>query len=377
MKKKIIIVLLLLALVATNLIFNKKEANIETAYAVPIKKISKRGNAILDISLDELNGKNIELADVVKISFGETTLIIPFGTNYSDVDTGETMLRYDKDDDEIGIVVNGGNFANKYGVAVSKEISEDPGYVWEINYDSVEISLEEKEGYAEQYRIRNLERSNNRDDYPQLDDRQFANYRNINTTGIGENMLYRGSTPIDNGLGRNEYIMSFLEEDGIKTIINLNNPVSEAKELCPSDSYYHKCNVHYAEMAYDYSSDIFKEKVKGCIRFINENDGPYYIHCKEGKDRTGFICALIECYMGADYNEIIDDYMETYLNYYKIEKNDETYNATIKNNIEKMLCDAFEVTDLKNAALDEEAREYFVSAGLSTEELLMLKQKLS
>ena len=31
------------------------------------------------------------------------------------------------------------------------------------------------------------------------------------------------------------------------------------------------------------------------MRFIINNDGPYLIHCNEGKDRAGFVSALIEC----------------------------------------------------------------------------------
>ena len=29
------------------------------------------------------------------------------------------------------------------------------------------------------------------------------------------------------------------------------------------------------------------------------HEGPYLIHCTEGKDRTGFVSALLECLIGA------------------------------------------------------------------------------
>ena len=51
---------------------------------------------------------------------------------------------------------------------------------------------------------------------------------------------------------------------------------------------------------------------------MSKNEGPYYIHCVEGKDRTGFVCAVIEGLANATYEEIVDDYMKTYDNYYGV-----------------------------------------------------------
>ena len=42
---------------------------------------------------------------------------------------------------------------------------------------------------------------NNREDYPELTDEQFANFRNIATTGMGAGILYRSSSPINPELG--------------------------------------------------------------------------------------------------------------------------------------------------------------------------------
>ena len=40
------------------------------------------------------------------------------------------------------------------------------------------------------------------------------------------------------------------------------------------------------EMNYDFAGKEFGQKVKKSVLFITENDGPYLIHCKEGKDRN-------------------------------------------------------------------------------------------
>ena len=47
------------------------------------------------------------------------------------------------------------------------------------------VTLKEAGGYADELSVRQLNRTNNREDYPELTDEQFANFRNIATTGMG------------------------------------------------------------------------------------------------------------------------------------------------------------------------------------------------
>lgn len=77
------------------------------------------------------------------------------------------------------------------------------------------------------------------------------------------------------------------------------------------------------------------------------------MHCTEGKDRAGFVSALLECYMGAAYDEVVADYMVTYYNYYGVTKEAEPakYDAILRSNIVKTLQTAFGVEDLKTADL--------------------------
>jgi protein tyrosine/serine phosphatase len=53
--------------------------------------------------------------------------------------------------------------------------------------------------------------------------------------------------------------------------------------------------------------------------------GPYLIHCHDGNDRTGFVAALLEALAGATVDEITDDYMLTYINYYHFSRDEERY----------------------------------------------------
>ena len=45
----------------------------------------------------------------------------------------------------------------------------------------------------------------------------------------------------------------------------------------------------------DFLSETTLNGLPEGMRFIINNDGPYLIHCNEGKDRAGFVSALIEC----------------------------------------------------------------------------------
>ncbi len=65
--------------------------------------------------------------------------------------------------------------------------------------------------------------------------------------------------------------------------------------------------------------------MKKMFESILDNDGPYYIHCLEGKDRTGYVCMVIEALCGASYEELVEDYFITYHNYYGIEKGTSKY----------------------------------------------------
>ena len=81
--------------------------------------------------------------------------------------------------------------------------------------------------------------------------------------------------------------------------------------------------------------------------------------------------------MGASVEEVVEDYMQTYVNYYGVEVGSDKYNAIASSNIVKTLQNAFGVTDLAAADLAAEAAEYIASIGLTAEEVAQLKANLS
>ncbi|MCR4920515.1 MAG: tyrosine-protein phosphatase [Bacteroidaceae bacterium] len=66
------------------------------------------------------------------------------------------------------------------------------------------------------------------------------------------------------------------------------------------------------------------------MKELPSRPAPYLVHCLEGKDRTGYVCALLEGLCGASYEEIVADYLATYNNYYRVNQvNNPAFCATL------------------------------------------------
>ena len=89
-------------------------------------------------------------------------------------------------------------------------------------------------------------------------------------------------------------------------------------------------------MPVNFSSDEFAEGIVKGLTFLSENDAPYMVHCTEGKDRAGFASMLVEALMGANEEEIVRDYMLSYVNYYGVEEGTEKYDMIAQKNIMEM-----------------------------------------
>ena len=344
---------------------------------IKIKDIRKHGNLILDTTFEEMKAGGIEVGDIITVYIDDRGYDLPVGTSYTDVDGGEMFCRFDLEDNEVGLAANYGSFAEMTGAAEKQTIEEEPGYKWVPKVDEVKISLKEKKGFLDEYNARNLTRTDARDDYPNLTDEEFANFRAVSVKGIKDNILYRSSTPIEPAIGRNEYAMAAMEKAGIHSVINLDDSVDTMKNYSTyPGSFYSKCAVINPEMNYEFTGKEFGEKVRQSVLFITENDGPYLIHCKEGKDRTGILCAILEYFAGAAADDVNRDYMTTYYNYYNVQPEDAAYSIILNNNFVKTLSNLFEVDDLEEADLQEEAEQYLRAIGLTSEQLTALGQKL-
>lgn len=355
-----------------------------------IYDISKYGNIILTIKPDAMIGYGYEEADIIDVEIGGKHMKMPIGTNYSDVDAGRPVCRYDLENDPpyTTLAIASGNLATTMEVADKNETDDEKGYEWIYREGkdkdmAVTITMFEKQGYADEYAVHKVTatRTNERSDYPDLTDQEFCNFRVVETTGMGKGTLYRSSSPVNPKIGRNKEADEALSLNGVKTVINLADYEKEMKEFPDySSSYYSRCEIIPLAMSMDITAEDNRKKLAEGLRFIAGHEGPYLIHCLEGKDRTGFICGVLEGLMGADLDEIVDDYMITYYNFYNVEKGAETYDRISAIIIHQIL-DAFKISSYTKLGEDEPltpyAEKYILGLGLSEEELQNLKDRLA
>lgn len=352
---------------------------------------TKYGNIYTSCTAERLQEMGFAYGDIVTVKFLDQILDLPLVPTFSYVDQGTPALFINKSETgefegRLFMAINMGDFTTTYGIA-TKTTNPDKTWYWTacegVTFPIV-VTLEMKEqgGYATEMAIRDINRTNNREDYPDLTDAEFANFRRITTTGMGDH-LYRGSSPINPEIGRNTYADAALEAAGATVIMNLANDQATAEAYEGfADTYYSNQNVVYLNLGVDFTAADFQSGLATGLRHFAENKGVYYVHCTEGKDRAGFVSALLECLMGATYDEVVADYLKTYTNYYTVVDGvqqplpQETLDAIANSNIIKTLQTAFEVEDLTTADLAAEAAEYVKAIGLTDDELAALKENL-
>lgn len=80
------------------------------------------------------------------------------------------------------------------------------------------MELEEKNGYHEEFQVYNLIRTNNREDYADLSDEDYCNFRAVKGGKIKEGVLYRSSSPIDPFMKRDKYADDCLKSMELKPL---------------------------------------------------------------------------------------------------------------------------------------------------------------
>ena len=302
----------------------------------------------------------------------------PVCTQYDDVASGMPVLRAKNGSSCIILAVNYGQLAVETGLAEPTE----NGYVLRADIQTpitVTIRLKEAGGYYEQWKISNLVRSNVRSDYPQLTDAEYANFRPVTLGAIAPGVLYRSSSPISDEISRNVYADAAAEAAGIRFVLNLAD-LPEAAAAFPgfADSYCGKQAAAYLGMPLAFFSEQFSKQLAQGLRQLADHEGPYLIHCIEGKDRTGFVAAILGCLMGASLEEILDDYMVTFYNFYGVTKDSEVY-ALLEKNLVSNLQTLFNSDDLWASDIDlaAEAAGYLRSIGLLPAEIEAIRQHLA
>lgn len=332
------------------------------------------GGAYINISIQDFNNLGFKFGDSLDLSFSNNVIYKDIGY-YSGyyVPAGQELVVGYPGYDYIKFCIN-------YG---------DDVYT-KNNFDSdtkVTITVGEEQKYKEIEETLSISYS---DDVTQYDsEEEFANFREMKGGLIKPGLLYRGASPIDNSRNRTAVVDSLLQKNGIQYNIDLADKEEAVYGESPNKKYVvhdyfqslkNQNKVVFLGMGAAYKNDDFSSKMKTLCFSILNNDGPYYIHCLEGKDRTGYVCMVIEALLGASYDELIKDYFITYHNYYGIEKGTEKYDIIKSMHIDEMIRFVFNFGKnvlLLAANFKSQANDYLLGIGLTQEQINAIQTKLA
>ena len=383
--KIFVLALLILSLCACQ---KKKEESNPSIADYPIEHEMEYGGVYIKIAIDDFNALGFSFGDSIDLTFdnGKKLEDIPYYNGYY-VDAGEPLLIGYPGYEYIKATINyGQDLWDEFSLKVPANVEG----LWKKavleERNTATITLHEKGKYLPIQEASDIHYFDERERYDS--DAMFANFRSMNLGKLKKDILYRSASPCDNQYNRAPYVDALIREAGVKTILDLaDNEVKIEKYIARDDfaspyflSLYENDQVIPIALNMNYLSDDFGMKIVQGFNLMAEKEGPYLIHCTEGKDRTGFVAMLIEALAKASYEEIEADYMKTYANYYRIDKSNdkEKYQIILERNLDGMI--AFMVNDagidFKNCDLSIYAENYLQRCGMSEEQIQTLKERL-
>lgn len=319
-----------------------------------------------------------EIGDIVTVAInGYDTLEMPVAESSSDVPIAGFLVAAIKGSDQLVLTAHYAQMSDVLGITAENAPLQ------------VSISMKEKGGYLLGLDI--MRNTQNMDTYleayPDLSIEEFANFREVHTTGMGEHKLYRSSSPIYLYLGRNYYVDSLAQAAGVTTFINLADSESSAySNKGYETTYYSTQNIIFLGVPPEFFSEIFKVGLVIGFRYMIEHEGPYLVHCTYGMDRTGFMIAVLEALMGATAEEIQDDYAKTFSNYFTVvngkqvalnEQQIDFFKAVVLRNLKAVYhAEGIDVPDTEPNDWTAATENYLEKLGMTQEEISALKERL-
>lgn len=336
----------------------------------PVHEDPDFGAVYIGIAIDDFNELGFSYGDSVNLSFstGYTLENIPYFNGYY-VKMGEPLLvSYPGYPSVVAGFNNGESLWKVAGLSEG---------------DTVTVALNKAGEYGVVQETFQMAYEDERAKFET--DVQFANFRALTGGDLVEGLFYRSASPVDDEHNRAGYVNALIEDAGVRFILDLSDNDGEiaafqedAAAKGTNISYFKSLlaegNVCGIDLASNFTAQAFREKLAGGFIELTQHEGPYLLHCVEGKDRTGFACMLVEALAGATYDEILDDYMITYANYYGIDRatRPEQYDAVANLRLREMLCflaDLDEDADLTSVDFYEPARAYLQSGGMTDEQI--------
>ena len=328
-----------------------------------ITSYNEFGAATLSLTETDMTNAGFTLGDVISITIDDKKeIVMPYYDGFY-TRNGEFLCVAYPTYPSICFTAN--------NIGLPKELTDLEGH-------SVTVRMKEKGGCLDVQTALSMKYSNERIEYPDLADAEFANARTVKAGNIPSGILYRSSSPFSNDIKRDFYVSEYLQQEKVRTVLNLAD--SEEKMLSYKDippyslSLWKEGNVILCPLKADPTADDYNNRLIEALKQLPSRPAPYVVHCMEGKDRTGYVCALFEGLCGATYEEIVADYLVTYDNYYYINpaKDPVLCNTLVSLRLNTCLMHYANVSDesqLPNIDYAKAFSSYLLSHGMTQQQL--------
>ena len=330
------------------------------------------GGVYIEKTIEEFNALGFAYGDSVVVSFSNGfRLTLPYYNGYY-TKNGEPLLVAYPGYPYIKAAINNGD--DLWEVAELRE------------GDTASVALDMQGLYSATQEARDIHYTDERSDYDS--DAVFANFRGVTAGGILAGRLYRSASPCDNQHNRAPYVDALMKDAGVRFVLNLSDNDEKLQGYTAEAGFdspyflslYEEGAVEPIALNMNYGSKEFRKKLTEGLAVMAGREGPYLVHCTEGKDRTGFVCMLLEALCGADYQAIVDDYMITYANYYGITKETDAakYDTIVSGVLDPMVASLVDSgLDYRSVDLSVYAERFLTDGGMSVAQVAVLKARLT
>ena len=345
------------------------EGNKEPTITGKITSYNEFGAAMLDFTVEDMTEAGFTLGDVISITVDDIVLIMPYYDGYY-TRNGEYLCVAYPTYPSICFTAN--------NIGLPEELTGLEGH-------TVVIKMVEKGGRLDVQTALSMSYTLDRKDYPDFTDEQFANARASKGGRLASGVLHRSSSPFCDDINRAYYVSEYMESEKVKTVLNLADTEEKMKsyDMPPySRQLWEEGNVILCPLKADPTADDFNKRLIAALKELPSRPAPYIVHCMEGKDRTGYVCALLEGLCGATYEEIVDDYLITYNNYFHLNPGNspELCNTLVSLRLNTCLMYYAGVSDeaqLPNVDYAKAFSAYLLSHGMNHQQLDALIQVLT
>lgn len=327
------------------------------------------GAAMLDFTETDMTKAGFTLGDVISITVDGKEIVMPYYDGYY-TRNGEYLCVAYPTYPSICFTAN--------NVGLPEELTGLEGH-------AVTVRMKEKGGCIDVQQALSMKYTNDREDYALISDAAFANARGVSAGKMASGILYRSSSPFSNEINRAKYVSEYLEQAKVMTVLNLTDTAEKMAAYdmpAYSRSLWEGGQVILCPLKADPTADDYNQRLVAALKELPSRPAPYVVHCTEGKDRTGYVCALLEGLCGATYEEIVADYLITYDNYYQITpvKDPALCNTLVSLRLNTCLMYYAGVTDeaqLPEVDYAKAFASYLLSHGMSQQQLDALVQALT